>query len=290
MSTSQPNRPLDNVVALSLFEHLAESAWDWLGDARRLGLGFSEDTISDLTMLEIARSGLSGVDVRRVSKRQERELGFDWLWVISRPGVLPVIYVVQAKKMKLDQSSTYSYGRLKYPAGPRYQIEALENCADRLGAVPLYCFYNNVDYQTARMHWNCCVQKRRHLQQDDLRQLGCTLVPSRVVRPVHDTRMGKNFYSLHWSPKALPWRCLFHPACNGFGLVDGTSIRSSVADRNSRGERVQELLSSLSTDDEAPIERDGLIRLLELDDLVDRYATGRFVPVPDRILSLNFED
>ena len=289
MSTSQPIGPLGNDAVVRLFEHLAESAWGWLGDARRLGLGFSEDTISDLTMLEIARRGLSGVDVIRVSKRRERDFGFDWLWVISRPGALAAIYVVQAKKMKLDQSSPYSYGRLRYQAGPRYQIDALERCADQLGAVPLYCFYNNVDYQTARMHWNCRAQIRGQVRQADLHQLGCTLVPLSVVRPVHDTRMGKNFNSLHLSSEALPWRCLFHPVCNGYDLAQGSS-RTSAAQRSSVAERVQELLSSLATDREALVEREELIRLLQLGELVDKYATGRFVPVPDRILSLTFED
>ena len=69
MSTILRAGLLGNVAALGLFEHLAESTWGWLGDSRKSGLGFSEDTISDLTMLEIARSGLNGVDVKRVSKR-----------------------------------------------------------------------------------------------------------------------------------------------------------------------------------------------------------------------------
>lgn len=283
------NRPLGNYDAVKLFEHLSESAWCWLGDARRLGLGCSEDTVSDLTMLEISRRGLRGVDVIRVSKRKERKVGFDWLWVINRPGGSPMAYVVQAKKMKLDQSSTYSYGRLKYRAGTRYQIDALESCADRLGAVPLYCFYNNVDYQTARTHWNCRVKKRSQARQADLRQLGCTLVPSHVVRPVHDARTGKNFYSLHCSSEALPWRCLFHPRCSSSGLVEGSS-QLSVAHDSSGAERVQELVSSLATERETQVDREELVRFLELDDLVDRYVTGTFIPAPDRILSLNFED
>ena len=138
MITYQTAGPMGNTTALGLFEQLAELTWGWLADARRLGLGFSEDTISDLAMLEIARSGLSGVEVRRVSKQDERLVGFDWLWVVSRPGRLPTIYVVQAKKLKLEHSQAYSYGRLRYLAGSKYQMDALEDFADWLGAVPMY--------------------------------------------------------------------------------------------------------------------------------------------------------
>ena len=87
MSTIQTHGPYHNADALRLFESLANLTWGWLRDARRLGLGFSEDTISDLAMLEIARAVPMEVGVFRVSKRNERLVGFDWLWVISRPGM-----------------------------------------------------------------------------------------------------------------------------------------------------------------------------------------------------------
>ena len=141
--------------ALNLFESLADTVWDWLGNARQLGLGFSEDTISDLTALEIAHRPSNLVRVKRVSKRRERFVGFDWMWVIRRPAMSPEVYVVQAKKLKLEQSTAYSYGRLKYPAGGKYQIDALEDFAHWIGAKPLYCFYNNVDDSTAKSHWHC---------------------------------------------------------------------------------------------------------------------------------------
>ena len=283
MSAFQRARLLGNVAALRLFEHLAESAWDWLGDARKLGLGFSEDTISDLAMLEIARSGLNGVDVRRVSKRQERLVGFDWLFVISRPGRRPTIYVVQAKKLKLDHSRTYSYGRLRYPAGSKYQIDALEEFANWLGAVPMYCFYNNVDNFTAHLHWHCSVKP------PDVPQLGCTLVPLDVVRQIHNRNVSKNFHSIHRSPEALPWRCLFHLSCNGHDW-DRKSGGQSAAN-NSRGmDRSLEFLSSFAPEDDGPIEWEDLVDQLDLNDLVNRYTSGRFVPTPDRILSLTLED
>ena len=148
MSRLRPIRAIGSTQALELFESLAESAWDWLGHARSLRLGFSEDTISDLTALEIARRASNEVGVGRVSKFKERFVGFDWMWIINRPSGRHTIYVVQAKKMRIDQSDGYSYGRLKYPSSPPYQIDALRDFARHVGAVPLYCFYNNVEGMT----------------------------------------------------------------------------------------------------------------------------------------------
>ena len=284
MNTFRESGPIGNAAALTLFEHLAESTWGWLADARRLGLGFSEDTVSDLAMLEIARDGSSGVDVRRVSKKSERLVGFDWLWVVSRPGRRPTIYVIQAKKVKLDRSQTYSYGRLRYPAGSRYQMDALQDFADWIGAVPMYCFYNNVDHYTAAMHWNCSVQ-----MPPDVTQLGCTLVPLDVVRPVHDGPGPKGFRSIHRNPKALPWRCLFHPGCIGSSLGDGREVEFEANNTLGR-DGALEFLSTPAPDDEGPIDWRDLVNQLDLDDLVRRYATGSFVPIPDRIVSLTLED
>ena len=251
--------------ALALFESLAGLAWDWLGDARRLELGFSEDTISDLTMLEIARLGSNEVRVKRVSKRDERLVGFDWLWVIRRSGTPPIIYVVQAKKLKL-QTKKYSYGKLKYRAGPKYQINALDDFANWVGAVPMYCFYNHVDDRTAGQHWHC-------REPIDVSQLGCTLVPLETVR------------SIHLYPDAVPWRCLFHPGCTSLCLHNISDLRSNLS-----LSRVFDFLPALISGDEDSIEMDDLISQLDLGELVNRYATKTFLPIPDRILSLNLED
>ena len=250
-------------------------------------------------MLEIERTVPNKVGIFRVSKLDERLVGFDWLWVIVRSRTAPTFYVVQAKKLKLDQTSAYSYGRLKYKAGSKYQIDALEEFADWLGAIPLYCFYNHVDDRTAERHWNCRIQ-----QPPDPPQMGCTVVPLDVVRPVHDRRGSKRFDSIHWHPDAVPWRCLFHPSCTRVGL-------SNVSGRRQEGMgtgrvRALEFLPSLAPrggllvnddrlddrliEDDHLVDMEELIRQLNLEGLVERYATRNFVPVPDRILTLSLDD
>ena len=70
----------------------------------------------------------------------------------------------------------------------------------------MYCFYNNVDHYTAGMHWNCSVQLT-----PDVPQLGCTLVPLDVVRPVHDGRGPKGFRSIHGNPGGFTLEMLVSP-------------------------------------------------------------------------------
>ena len=203
-------------------------------------------------------------------------MGFDWLWVVSRPGHLSAIYVVQAKKLKLDQSQAYSHGKLRYPAGSKYQLNALKEFAGWVGTVPMYCFYNNVDHRTALTHWNCRVQA-----PPDIRQLGCTLAPLDVVRRIHDGRGPKGFRSIHVSQEALPRRYLFHPAC-GSSRLDRGIMRRAVASDNPRRSSALEFLLASDADEEGPIDRQDLLHQLDLDELVRQYVFGRFVPVPDK--------
>lgn len=299
MSTFHTHGTSRNTDALSLYESLAELTWGWLRDSRRLGLGFSEDTVSDLAMLEIGRTVPNEVGVFRVSKLDERLVGFDWLWVISRTGMTPRFYVVQAKKLKLDYTSTYSYGRLKYKAGSGYQMDALEKFACWIGATPLYCFYNHVDDHTARSHWNCQIQ-----YPADPPQMGCTIAPLSVVRPVHDGRGPKRFDTIHCHPEAVPWRCLFHPSCTPAGIHNDSSLSQEESVR-ARMMRAMEFFTTLTlpgirqADDDRLVDNDyvidsrhlvdmqELIEQLNLEGLVERYATRRFVPLPDRIITLN---
>ena len=201
MTINQSSANSTSINALWLFETLADSVWNWPGNARRLRLGFSEDTVSDLTALEIARLLPHLADVRRVTKHQERIVGFDWMWVFRKAGSVQAAYVVQAKKMKLDQSKGYSYASLRYKSGSRFQIEALGDFASWVGAKPMYCFYNNVDQSTARTHWHCQTERSPNEPQ-----MGCTLAPLHVVQRIHDDPVvRKNFRFVHEDRYALPW-------------------------------------------------------------------------------------
>jgi hypothetical protein len=55
-------------------------------------------------------------------------------------------------------------------------------------------------------------------------------------------------------------------------------------------DRALEFLSAPASDDEGQIDWRDLVNQIDLDDLVRRYATRSFVPIPDRIVSLTLED
>lgn len=287
MSTPQSSGTFGYPGAIGLFEALASSTWDWLADAKRLGLSFSEDTVSDLNMVQIARSQINEVKVGRVTKGRERFVGFDWMWLISAPGIGRAIYVVQAKKMRLDNGPSYAYGSLRYPHSPPFQIEILQDFADWLGGVPLYCFYNNVPDSEASRHWHC-------FQQSDPPQMGCTLVPIDAVRVVHYARGKRDFHRIHQYQCAVPWRCLFHPACSKFSfqseaVYDLTSPNQSSGSGVGRDAAFEYLSGALSGDEDT-VDLEAAILQLNLRELVDRYSNGKFIPFAERLVSMVIGD
>ena len=279
MTNTQNTAPLGGSGITQLFESLAESSWDWLGHARRLRMSFSEDTISDLTALEIARHYPSEITVKRVSKRIEGVVGFDWAWVFQRQGRIPAVYVVQAKKLTLDKSNRYIYSNLRYTNQSGYQIDMLQRFADKTGAVPLYCFYNNVDDKTASDYWHC-----REQPQPDPPQMGCTLVPLSWVRPIHNGPGPRDFYALHDTKNALPWRCILHPKCANPGMYRSEDQLSD--DQRTRLNSFAEMAST----GESVIDSDSIIALFDLDELVNRYVEQNILPVPERLISVRLGD
>ena len=279
MTTSRSSTTLNRGRMRRLFESLAKSSWDWLGHARSLGMGLSEDTISDLTALEIARFFPTKIEVTRVSKQNEHWVGFDWAWIFHRRKMRPKVYVVQAKKLQIDQSQAYVYPKLRHGNSSHYQINALKDFADWIGATPLYCFYNNVDSQTAISHWHC-----RQQAQPDPPQIGCTLVPFDRVKEIHDGPGPRGFRHLHKTADALPWRCLFHKRCTTFSL-DAPDAELTRAQLN----RLHDFAEVFSTNDPI-IEANQIIDALDLNRLVNEYIAQNVLPLPIKVVSAYPED
>ena len=202
-----------DAAILTLFESLATTTWEWLGQVRQLQLSFSEETVTDIAALRIAGAGISHIKVAKTTKKQEKRSGIDWMWFIGNQAQGYIRYAVQAKKMTLDDSRNYSY-RIRHKVsgiqGVGFQIEVLERFARRSRAIPLYCFYNNVDQGLVTGYWHCLTFPG---QPDDFRQMGCTLVPLDKIQLVHQPNRKKSFASIHEDQRSIPWRCLFHPQC-----------------------------------------------------------------------------
>ena len=226
-------------IPLTLFNDIARTTWEWLGEARARKLSFSEETITDIAALQIAGGASSQVKVAKASRLEEKRYGIDWMWFIgnSRQGYSR--YAVQAKKVTLDTSTNFSY-RLRHRVsripGAEFQIQRLERFARRARAVPLYCFYNNVDTALATRYWHCRVYPNR---PDDIRQMGCTVVPLDAVQEVHKPRRRKDFCAIHRDKRSMPWRCLFHPSCLASALQSQAADHQKIlVDRPSQGDQV----------------------------------------------------
>ena len=268
LGMSSPN------VALTLFEHIARTTWEWLGQARKLNLSFSEETVTDIAALQIAGAASNQVRISKATRQQEKLYGIDWMWFIGNPRQGYSRYAVQAKKITLDSSANFSYRlrrRVSRIPGSEFQIERLGTFARRARAIPLYCFYNNVKSTLATRYWHCRVYPH---QPDDIRQMGCTVVPLHAVQVVHKPHHRKNFSVVHQGGSSIPWRCLFHSSC----LVGGIHSRPDypqaiLAGQPSRDDNVPfpriESLPDFLLQDNPVVEIADVIQQLELDRLPD---------------------
>ena len=189
---------------IELFEELARNTWGFLAAGLECSCVPSEETLTDLNLLNMARAGLPFLLVHKASKIAEGRCGFDWEWWIGGDKIGWIRYAVQAKKLNLR---TNKYMGLRQKVKGKLQLEVLKDFAKCQGAIPLYCFYNFIneeqDLSFGPAYWNC--YKNREQQQ-----LGCTLAPLEAVETTLEERGAPDMLAIHLgSPKAMPWRCLF---------------------------------------------------------------------------------
>ena len=120
-----------------LFAWTAWKTWWDLGDSLRLNISISEESITDLLLLEMLRR-TNRIVCKKFTRHEERKSGADWQWwFISGNRGFPIR--IQAKRL-------YSCGRYKalnYKKGSRYdQTNTLLRIACIDGFLPLFCFYN----------------------------------------------------------------------------------------------------------------------------------------------------
>ena len=268
LGTAPTNTPL------TLFESIARTTWQWLGEARDRKLSFSEETITDIAALQIAGGASGQVKVAKASRLEEKRYGIDWMWFIGNPRQGYSRYAVQAKKVTLDTSTNFSYRlrhRVSRTPGSEFQIQRLERFAVRASSIPLYCFYNNVDSVLATSYWHCQVYPN---QPDDIRQMGCTVVPLDAVQEVHKPHRRKDFCAVHQDKRSMPWRCLFHPECLAAALHSKSDDRQEMlADRPSQDDQVSrwriESLPEFLLQDDPVVEIADVVQQLELAGLHD---------------------
>ena len=122
-----------------LFACTARKTWWDLCDSQRLDISISEDSITDMLLLEMLRR-TKRIICERYPRQTESELGADWLWwFVSRKRDRGFPMLIQAKRL-------YPIGRykaLKYKKYSRYdQTNTLLRIARKNHYLPLFCLYN----------------------------------------------------------------------------------------------------------------------------------------------------
>ena len=181
-------------------EKIAADTWERLRLSRDLRVRLGEETLTDLLALDFVRSMKGRARLFQCTKAQESIEGTDLVIRIHTGGDQAHVFAVQAKK--LHQSERYNHLNAKVKSSVSSQINILDEYSRSEHAIPLYLLYNYVRRNDIQPYWHCC-------QCADKGQLGCTLVPSWIIRQAISNHGHRNFNSIHASCAALPWRCLF---------------------------------------------------------------------------------
>lgn len=118
------------------FRRISLSTWYKLGSAHNLDASLSEETLTELNLLEIQASHPDLVRTKWYSKSEEKHTGADWEWWFVSPGSC-VGLRVQAKKLYFPSQA---YEAFKNDQRLRLIDEASEAFPRR---IPLYLFYNH---------------------------------------------------------------------------------------------------------------------------------------------------
>ena len=129
--------------------YISQKVWDWMSDSQYFGfyqtsqqninrgLGFGEETITDLVLLEISKRQPYDVITVKYGKNYEAYEGADWeWWILSRSGIIGLRF--QAKKLHFSANG-YEYTHLDYrqKSNNQYQVDILIHRAKKIGLIPL---------------------------------------------------------------------------------------------------------------------------------------------------------
>jgi hypothetical protein len=173
--------------------------WKLLKLAANLGQRISEETITDINMLELQSKHRRTLVVRKYSKQIEEPIeGADWeMWFASRGNVLG--FRMQAKIL-----SGYEYPGIDYviKSTRKRQMDLLieRAFASTPRRIPFYVFYN---------HWTSLPFAGSELcgtYPPDEEMLGCGLAYANHVRQIVDVHKSKSLKEIQQI--MYPWNCL----------------------------------------------------------------------------------
>lgn len=163
---------------------------------------FGEETITDLMLMDLYVKGSTVILFKQTSKPAESVSGTDFELWLGTDQLGWYRFAIQAKKLDLR---TGRYLGLTQSNCHGRQIVLLERFAKAHRAAPLYCLYNYTANANESQHWHCC---NAYSNSIDVRELGCSVTPSSIIRKAIVKHGAKNFNFIHRMQETLPWRCL----------------------------------------------------------------------------------
>ena len=126
---------------------IARMSWQKRGAAKRTGLGFGEESVTETILLELAESFPGQVLIVPFNKVQEGSVGADWAWAfMSADGCHVYPMLVQAKVLDLKDQNYPEIKRHIGKTSPRVrQIDRLIRTSAALGWPAVYAFYNHLN-------------------------------------------------------------------------------------------------------------------------------------------------
>jgi hypothetical protein len=208
----------------ALFVWAALKTWRDLQDSNRLGASISEDSITDMLLLEMARRTRYLAYKRYTRHEESKTSGADWLWwFVSGNRGFPLL--VQAKR--LFGGKTPAYSSLKYAGRRSDQTNVLLRHAKRQGWLPIFCFYNFWD--RAQPWAGGPAVHQRELW-------GCAVAPAGAVK----RKLVKADNSLaSIGPVSKPWLRLVCPGSERSTVVGANELPDTVRDELQRAFRLR---------------------------------------------------
>ncbi len=181
-------------------EKIAADTWDRIKYSREFNVRLGEETLTDLLTLDFKRFTPSHLSLIQTTKLNESKQGNDLEIRIQIKNTKAIVFAIQSKKIY----ESGRYNTLNYKSSSIYQIDILEKYSKKTKSIPIYLLYNYIDIHNIQSYWHCC-------KCFDKKQLGCTIIPSWIVRQAINKRGCRKFQCIHKLDNcALPWRCLFN--------------------------------------------------------------------------------
>ncbi|MFD1792257.1 DUF6615 family protein [Ochrobactrum teleogrylli] len=153
------------------FQELGDDVSRNLHLAYGSAISYSEETITESTLLEIWRRHSTEVNIRTYTKRQEARNGADWEWhLIGLKYTLKMR--VQAKRLPKNTLQFPGLFTYKAKSAPHPQIDMLIAEAKRDRLLPILCFYSE---ESAKSRWRKSVMSSRY-------EVGCLIGDARRIK------------------------------------------------------------------------------------------------------------